>query len=69
MPRKKELNSFKAGALVLWLLDETQNMKVVGLNPSAIYWMDIFHIICCKIAMFVSNRPKINEKEVGDGSL
>ena len=33
-----------AGALVEWLWEETHMMKVVGSNPSAIYWMDIFHI-------------------------
>ena len=37
-----------------WLWEETHILKVVGLNPSLIYWMDIFHIIFCKIVlMFV----------------
>ena len=41
--------------------------KVVGLNPGAIYWMDIFHndfllnfIVCLK-------RPKINKKDAWVG--
>ena len=33
-----------AGALVEWLLEESHIPKVVGSNPSHIYWMDIFHI-------------------------
>ena len=35
-----------AGALVQWLWEETHVPKVVGLNPSAVYWMDMafFHI-------------------------
>ena len=33
------------GALVEWLRDETHVMKVVGLNPSTVYWMEKFHII------------------------
>ena len=35
--------------LVWWLWDETQALKVVGLNPSTIYGMDIFsYWVCCK---------------------
>ena len=30
--------------LVLWLWDETHVQKVVGWNPSTIYWMNIFLI-------------------------
>ena len=33
-----------AGALVQWLLEETHILKVVGANPSTVFWMDIFHI-------------------------
>ena len=33
-----------AGALVYWLWEETHVLKVVGSNPSPVYWMDIFHI-------------------------
>ena len=35
-----------AGALVLWLWEETHVPKVVGSNPCAGYWMDMtfFHI-------------------------
>ena len=30
------------------------SLKVVGLNPSAVYWIDIFTLICYNIAlMFV----------------
>ena len=32
------------GALVQWLWEETRVPKVVGLNPSTVYWMDIFHM-------------------------
>ena len=35
---------YLAVALVKWLWEETHVPKVVGLNPSTIYWMDIFHI-------------------------
>ena len=31
--------------LVKCLWDETYVLKVVGSNPSIIYWMDIFHIL------------------------
>ena len=31
-------------ALVYWLYEETHVPKAVGLNPSTIYWMDIFQI-------------------------
>ena len=42
------------GALVKGLWEETHVLKVVGLIPSAIYWMNIFTLICCKIVlMFV----------------
>ena len=34
---------FWAGALVRWLWEETHILKVVGSNPSTVYWMDIFH--------------------------
>ena len=30
--------------VVYWLWEETHVPKVVGSNPSTIYWMDIFHI-------------------------
>ena len=29
---------------VLWLLEETHVLKVVGSTSSIVYWMDIFHI-------------------------
>ena len=36
----------RVGALVKWLWEETHIPKVVGSNPSAVYWMDMifFHI-------------------------
>ena len=36
--------------------------KVAGLNPGAVYWMDIFHIDC-KNCIVCLQRPKIDEKE------
>ena len=30
--------------LVWWLWEETHFLKVVALNLSTIYWIDIFHI-------------------------
>ena len=56
-------------ALVWWLREETQVLKVVGSNPSAVYWMDMtfFTLICCKNCIVCLKRPKINEKEAGDG--
>ena len=34
--------------------DDSRVQEVVGLNPSAVYWMDIFsHIFVIKIVMFV----------------
>ena len=50
--------------------DETRVPKIVGSNPSTIYWMDIFsHLFVVKIVMmFVClKRPKITEKEAGVG--
>ena len=42
------------GALVKWLWEKTHVLKVVGSNPSAVSWMDIFsQIFVVKIAMFV----------------
>ena len=46
--------NFRAGALVLWLWEETHVPKVVSLNPSTVYWMDIFsHLFVVKIVMCV----------------
>ena len=45
----------------------THVWKVVGLNPGAVYWMNIwtfFTLICCKIVLFVWKRPKINKKRL-----
>ena len=41
MKDKVSMNSW-AGDLVEWLWEETHALKAVGLNPSAVYWMDIF---------------------------
>ena len=41
-------------ALVYWLLEETRVPKVVGSNPSAVYWIDIFsNLFVVKFVMFV----------------
>ena len=49
-----KLDLFRAGALVLWLWEETHVPKVVSLNPSTVYWMDIFsHLFVAKIVMYV----------------
>ena len=40
---------------------------VMGSNPGAIYWMDIFTLICCKNCIACLKRQKINEKEAGVG--
>ena len=54
----KQLNiagiTMPAGALVLWLWEETHIPKVVGSNPGTLYWMDILsHISVVKIVLFV----------------
>ena len=42
-------------------------LKVMGLNPGAVYWMDM---ICCKNCNDVClKRPKIKEKEAGVGQF
>ena len=33
-----------AGALVWWLWETTHVQVVMGSNPGAVYWMEIFHI-------------------------
>ena len=48
--------------ILLWSWEETHIMKVVSSNPSTIYRMELFTLICSKKIMFVSKRPKINEK-------
>ena len=45
--------------MVWWLWEETHVPKVVGLNPSTIYWMDIFsHLFAVKIVMLVGMFDK-----------
>ena len=42
----------RPGVLVWWLWDKTRNLKVVGSNPSMVYWMDIFsHWFVVKIVL------------------
>ena len=54
--------------LRLW--EETPDLKVVGSNPTTIYWMDIFShlfvVINCNVWL---KKSKINKKEVGDCPL
>ena len=38
-----------------------------GFESRPVYWMDIFHIFCCKNCNVCLKRPKINEKEAGVG--
>ena len=50
----------------------THVQKVVGSDPGAVYWMDIwtfFTFICCKNRNVCLKRAKINEKEAGFGPL
>ena len=39
----------------------------MGLNPGAVYWMDIFTFIRFKNSIVFGKRPKINEKQSGVG--
>ena len=34
----------RTGALVLWFWETTRAQEVMGLNPGAVYWMNVFHI-------------------------
>ena len=49
---------------------ENSRSEGCGFESNAIYWMDIFHINllynCIDVCL---KRPKINEKEAGDGSF
>ena len=57
-----------AVARVQWLWEETYVPKVVGSNPSTVYWVDIFtHLFVVKIVMLTRKRRKISEKETWDG--
>ena len=50
-----------------WLWEDTHVLKVVGSNPSTIYWMDIFsHLFVVEIVLLFE-KMKINEKEAGHG--
>ena len=46
---------------LLW--EETHVLKYVGLNPSTLYWIDMFVV---QFVMFAWKRPKITKK-AGDG--
>ena len=53
------------GVLVLWLCDETHDLKVVCSNPSIVYGMDIFHInLLQKNEMFVLKMTDNKQKKV-----
>ena len=45
---------------------ETRVPKVVGQNPSAVYWMDIFKFIFVVKLKCLFEKTKINKKEAGD---
>ena len=55
-----------AGALVLWLWEETHVPKVVSSNRDTVYWMDIFsHLFVVQIVMCVWKRWKWMKKRPG----
>ena len=41
--------------------------KVMSLNPSTVYWMDIFYIYLLYELQCLIEKTKINEKEAEDG--
>ena len=51
-------------ALVKWLCEETRVVKVGVLNPSPVYRMYIFTLVCCNVC-FKTTRNK--QKEAGNG--
>ena len=61
------LHFSREGALVLLLWEKTHVLTVMGSNPSAVYWMDIFShkFVVKNVLLFVLKRPKINEKRPG----
>ena len=50
---------------VWWLWDESQNLKVVGSNPSIIYWMDIITLINWKNCNVCLKKAEKNKKRPG----
>ena len=49
-----------------WLWEETHVQKVVGSNPSTLYWMENFHIyLCCENCNVWKDENE--QKEAGDG--
>ena len=51
----------------MWLWEEAHVRKVVGLNPSAVYWMDMtfFHMFCCKKLYCMFEKTENKQKEAG----
>ena len=56
-----------ARALVQWLCDETRKLKVVRSNPSTVYWMGIFALICCQNFIDVCLKMTKNKRKRGRG--
>ena len=48
------------------VMGETHILKVVGSNPSNIYWMDIFSLICRKIVLIFLKKTE-NKRKRGRG--
>ena len=56
----------RVGALVQWLWEETLAPKVVGSNPSTVYWMDIFsHLFVVQLVMFVWKDKNKGKRGLG----
>ena len=50
----------------LVVMGVTNVLKVMGSNPSTVYWMDIFHVYLLQKMLCLFDKTKINEKEAGD---
>ena len=51
---ERHLNKcLKGGSPGLVVMRGDSFPKVVGSNPTTVYWMDIFAFICCKIVSFI----------------
>ena len=59
-------NEIVGGSTGLVVMLMTHVRKVMGLNPSAEYWKDIFSLTC-KNCIVCLKRTKINEKEAKVG--
>ena len=56
--------------MVYWLWEETHVMKVVGSNPSTIYWMDNFsHCSVEKLYCLLVESAIINKRRPGKANL